>query len=908
MEIAPHALLVDDTIYHTLQFLDSEFIVRVCTLVSKQWFSKSLQIALKFDFSEPIPLKIPLPILPSLEEFVFLDRVRSKMNIQKLAQWVSCTTTYNLTELNLSRHFLNDDGAKLIACSELMNNLKTLNLSRNNLSSAGAQYIATSRHMANLRVLILKRNSVCNEGYFSIAKSKYMKNLTWLDLFKNEHVDNEAVKAIANSEYMSNLTYLRLEASDNLEDEVSIVKSHVMRNLTSLKMFCSDSGETAALFSCPEFQCTNLKVFATNIDQRGAKAIATSKRSENLTTLHVNVFDDSLDACVKLIVSSQYMQNLQRLIVMNFSRTTWIDSAELMTSNTNMKNLTSLELTEVGMNDQEASIFGKSELLKNLRELILKSNDIQADGIQHIVNNPYISQLRVLDLFDNSINDEGARQISNSKYLQNLTTLNIGVNDITHEGAHNVASSEYLKNLTSLSMSDDIKDQAVKSIADSEFMANLTSLSLSFCLITDEGAKILASSPFMSNLTSLELTDNLIGYAGASSLATSMYLTNLKVIDLNGDNITMDGILQELLFAGIPPLVIQKENEQLSTKQQQVVDKCLDEMILLLKQHPHTKQAETLNFCLRGIIDQFGLLVIRSRMEEIIDMLFKVVRENVDPTKEETTTHANSTLQQEIESNRCIYAYLDNIDSMVCVLRKQFTPYLDLIWQDILKYLQIPNNQPEEEITSALCFICSSIEAVEELPTAYCSQLIPILMQYMTHTTVGAQRNAVYGIGILAFYNPQEVKPHITKIMNILSIVLDTFGLDANVLDNACATFSRLVIAEIVDFQLILDLFPRFVKALPLRSDLKEFDICYSGLSKMMDMFVLEHWNSASLIFSKLVQGLTLPAVNEDSKKLIVKNIQHFKEKHPVSFEKMIFDSNGCLLEEMKILMEFMKQ
>ena len=895
-----HALLVDDTIFHMLQFQDSEFILRVGMRVSKQWLSISLQIALKFDFSERIPLRVCLLASPSVSSDRMVS-VRSRMNsLQKLAQFVSCRLVSNLTELNLTHHYLGDEGARLISSSESMKNLKSLNLSHNNLSSVGATHIASSSHMSCLQVLILQSNSLREEGCCSIAKSEHMKSLTWLDLWENQDIGDTALKAIANSVYMSNLTYLRIIDTQDLKDEASIVTSCYMKNLTHLELVCSDKGEGVALLSSPSFMCTNLKVLETCIDERGAKALTTNERSKKLTTLRLSIYDDLLEACVKPIISSQYLQNLQILSIKNSSENLG-DDDKWLTLNPYMKNLTSLELTRIDMDDEDTSYIGKCEALKNLQELILIENDI-AKGVQNMVNSPNLSQLRVLNLQANPIGDEGAKAIGDNKYMQNLTKLNIGETGITYEGAHSIASSKYLKNLTSLIMSDNIEDQGAKSIAESEFMANLTSLSLITCFLTDEGATVLASSPFMTNLTSLTLTDNNIGYIGAYALARSIYMTNLKELDLENDELIVDTPIQELLFAGVPCLAIQKGNEQLSLQQKQLLNIYLDYIIQLLAQNPHSTLAENMNFYLQDMIEVFGMLGVGSRVDQIIETLFKVVKENVVPTSQEIF--------------RCISVYLDSIDSMSTLLGKRFAPYFDLIWQDILKYLESPNDHPIDEIVSGLRVICSVIEEFQELSTCYISQFIPILMQYVSHTNHSAQQNALYGLGILAFYNPHstEVKTHVANILDILvTIMEDVETQNPIVVDNACAAFSRFVVREIVDYQTIVDTIPIFLDSLPLQSDYEEFEICFQALSKLLLDHVTssEDWNLARQIFDKLVEGLTLTEVSDDIKKMITKNIQSFKTNHPEPFRQMVFDFNKkshkmYLREEMKTLNRFM--
>ncbi|KAG2381270.1 hypothetical protein C9374_006259 [Naegleria lovaniensis] len=136
-----------------------------------------------------------------------------------------------------------------------------------------------------------------------------------------------------------------------------------------------------------------------------------------------------------------------------------------------LKNLTSLNLVDSGIDSEGVKYIADSECLKNLNSLDLSETLIDNEGVKCIATSEYLKNLTYLDLYNNGIDNEGVKYIAHSEWLKNLTSLDLNTNGISNEGVKYIANSAYLKNLTYLNLeSNRIGDEGV------EYMANIECL------------------------------------------------------------------------------------------------------------------------------------------------------------------------------------------------------------------------------------------------------------------------------------------------------------------------------------------------------------------------------------------------------------------------------------------------
>jgi len=220
-----------DMMMKIFQFVDFVTIIRVCRLVSKQWFdySKMIPLALS-NITHPIPFHS----FPSLNSLTL--QYSKQMTLRHALQHVQSKPFQNLTSLTLKGHYFDESddvlnfpslkSLELINCDCSMddqssffdydtenylrewnlikniNNLQSLNVRIFYLDKTSIQSLVNCSNLKNLTILNLGRNSKILQGIESIATSPNMKNLTWLNVIGCGDFDE---KVFQSSPYMKNL-------------------------------------------------------------------------------------------------------------------------------------------------------------------------------------------------------------------------------------------------------------------------------------------------------------------------------------------------------------------------------------------------------------------------------------------------------------------------------------------------------------------------------------------------------------------------------------------------------------------------------------------------------------------------------------------------------------------------------
>ncbi|KAF0978449.1 hypothetical protein FDP41_002269 [Naegleria fowleri] len=203
-------VLVDDMVFSILQFLDSEFIVRVCMLVSKQWNEQARELSLELDFMFKDMTVEKLEILVVCSSMIQLKKLGLfSQNLGSGGVFAIASSNYlrNLESLDLDSNALNPYDVETLSQCNMLKNLTMLNLSHNELYPEGVQCICTSPFLTKLTELYLIDCKVINRGSSYIAQSQNLSNLTILDL-KSNNIGVEGAKQLAESEYLGNLRKL----------------------------------------------------------------------------------------------------------------------------------------------------------------------------------------------------------------------------------------------------------------------------------------------------------------------------------------------------------------------------------------------------------------------------------------------------------------------------------------------------------------------------------------------------------------------------------------------------------------------------------------------------------------------------------------------------------------------------
>ncbi|KAG2387542.1 hypothetical protein C9374_001136 [Naegleria lovaniensis] len=249
--------LPDDIVFYVLQYLESEFILRVCLFISKQFLQQSLEIQKSLNFSD-----------------------RDSFNEPSLISFVNCKYIQNLTILNLSSNKLRVEGARLISQCNALNRLTMLDVSNNGIEFEGANHLSHSEHLSNLTELNLAMNMIGVLGLRAIVNSPTMKRLRVLNINCN-YIFGAGLKSVGSSENMNNLTDLNMSTNIIGNKGLLALKSecpylcHLTRfNLTNCEI--GNEGAKCLAQSIKDGVLTNLKKLFVGfnfIEKEGAQAL-----------------------------------------------------------------------------------------------------------------------------------------------------------------------------------------------------------------------------------------------------------------------------------------------------------------------------------------------------------------------------------------------------------------------------------------------------------------------------------------------------------------------------------------------------------------------------------------------------------------------------------------------------------
>ncbi|HKB05988.1 MAG TPA: TIGR02996 domain-containing protein [Gemmataceae bacterium] len=251
-----------------------------------------------------------------------------------------------------------------------------------------------------------------------------------------------------------------------------------------------------------------------------------------------------------------------------------------------LSTLRTLELTGLEFESEGAAALARSEVLGNLRELILNENyvgvqgmaalagarslqnltrlsvrgmrggsysddpTVRAEGVEHLAGSHVFQHLTTLDLSGNEIDDDAIGHLLRSPHLVNLKELNLAGNDLSDVGLEALAEEGWEMRLESLDLSGNpIGDFGARHLAAAEVLGELAALNLSRCEVGHVGAMALARSEWYGGLRLLHVDDNSVGPLGAGDIAA--YGTSLRELRLRNNDLEVEGARR---LAGAPAL------------------------------------------------------------------------------------------------------------------------------------------------------------------------------------------------------------------------------------------------------------------------------------------------------------------------------------------------------------------
>lgn len=218
---------------------------------------------------------------------------------------------------------------------------------------------------------------------------------------------------------MLQLRHLDLTYCTLTSESIELLATHAhVQNLTKLDLGECKLGHTGVQLLCISPYLTKLESIKLQNARIGAGVVPSLTRAEFADQLRV------------LDLSDNYLGTR---------------GAALLGQPHVWKSLESLRVKNCGLGpDGVRALFEHPHAFPKLRSLNLEYNDIQGQGLRHLVNSPVISQLRSLNLGYNKIGGDGLKILLHDKRASDLKQLAVHWNPVSATAQEVLDASPYL--------------------------------------------------------------------------------------------------------------------------------------------------------------------------------------------------------------------------------------------------------------------------------------------------------------------------------------------------------------------------------------------------------------------------------------------------------------------------------
>lgn len=277
----------------------------------------------------------------------------------------------------------------------------------------------------------------------------------------------------------------------------------------------------------------------------------------SLTSLAVHYAEDHSVRVAEQIASCRSLRNLRTLDLTEVALGT--RGLQAILSSPNLKRLKTLKLTDVSL----AAIrrLADAPLAGQLETLVFDFGDDNFTDahVSALAASPYLQRLRLLSFHGDTCGDESALALAQSSTLRQLRSHNFGGTKINDAAIAAMTRSRTLARSHWLDSHHCGGDEAAAAVARSPYWKQLNYLALGCERMTEEGAKVLAASANLASMRVLHLCSSRIGADGAAALAESEHLAGLHSLYLQHVEIGDEGLSRLLAspsFSNLRELVV----------------------------------------------------------------------------------------------------------------------------------------------------------------------------------------------------------------------------------------------------------------------------------------------------------------------------------------------------------------
>ncbi|KAL9646889.1 hypothetical protein ABK040_013749 [Willaertia magna] len=338
--------------------------------------------------------------------------------------------------------------------------------------------------------------------------------------------------------------------------------------------------------------------------------------------------------------------------------------------------------------------------------------------------------------------------------------------------------------------------------------------------------------------------------------------------------------IRNMLYATIPTAEELKDSViNVSEEQGKIIDKIMDTLVTILKDDEDKETVARACESIIEIANRFGLIPLEAHVEDIMSAVITLLQQKAPCNQTEMDEEGDHDIV-------LMDSVSDTVDTIAKLLGKDFAPHFAKVFPELIKYAQ--PNRPIGDRIMALGTICESLNSLQENMAPYVKHVLPLVLKSVQDSHYNAQRNALYGCGVISFFCKDEVQPHVMQLLQaIYPIFADIPKYNKAVVDNACGAIARFIACKLE--MPLSQVVPVWCNALPLREDFEEGPICYTSLILLLLSENNDIAQHIPLIIQKLANGLTLPneQMKPEVRQSIADSLKQFASKYPQQFSQI---------------------
>ncbi|XP_022799795.1 importin-4-like [Stylophora pistillata] len=213
-----------------------------------------------------------------------------------------------------------------------------------------------------------------------------------------------------------------------------------------------------------------------------------------------------------------------------------------------------------------------------------------------------------------------------------------------------------------------------------------------------------------------------------------------------------------------------------------------------------------------------------------------------------------------------------------------FAPYFAGFLPLLLKKTR--KSCPVSDKSFAIGTISEVMLAMGHAIVPFVQHLFPVFMTSLKDEDDEVRSNAIYGLGIMAFYGGDLITPHYPTILEALFVILSQ-NQPPRVVDNICGAVSRMVMAN-RNFIPLEKVFPGLLQCLPLKEDFEENNPVYSCIIELFSdqhPLIRQYLPQLLAVFSQVLPSDTL---QDGIRSGLVSVIQKIHQQSPQRFQNIL--------------------